>query len=206
MKLERSLVLARRSGGDVRRLGRGSRGKGTLGGASPGAARSGGASIAAAVSLATGLALAACGGAPPKAPNPTRPIDERRALPLIAQALQDGGDTPNEGREITLPSGHKLHVDVSAKGRQYGIAYLTGADLAKLDMKQDLPPRNGSDLAIVQGSGPDSGAVILVLFDTDYQFDDLVGEQHEETTITAEKKLTRDVRDFVSAAHARKLP
>ena len=54
--------------------------------------------------------------------------------------------------------------------------------------------------------GEESAAVILLLFAQDYEYDDLAGEQHESTTITAEKKLARDVRDFLVQARARNLP
>ncbi len=81
------------------------------------------------------------------------------------------------------------------------MAYLTQADLAPLDPSTDLPPRKkGSDMPILESDG----TVILLLFAADYSYDDLVGEKHESTAITAEKKLVRDVRDFLVAAHSRK--
>jgi len=153
------------------------------------------------------LALAACAGQEAKQPNPMRSIDERRAIPIIAQAYQDSGQNPAEGRDIRLTSGKALHVDVGTAGRKYGVAYLTNGDLAGLDPKTDLPPHTpGGDLPVVQGAGEDADAVILILFAPDYQYDDLAGEQHESTTITAEKKLARDVRDFLVQARARNLP
>lgn len=158
--------------------------------------------------LALALTLvAACGGAPPRTPNATRPLDERRAVPLIAKAFSDEEAKPSEPREIKLPTGKKLRVDVSSAGHKWGVAYVTAADLATLDPNADLPPRpQNGDLAVVQGSGPDADAVVLVLFADDYKYDDLVGEEHESTTITAENKLKRDVRDFIVQAKARKLP
>jgi hypothetical protein len=45
---------------------------------------------------------------------------------------------------------------------------------------------------------------ILILFQDNYVFDDLAGESHELTVITTERKLTRDVRDFITGARARK--
>jgi hypothetical protein len=153
------------------------------------------------------LFLAACAGQEAKQPNPMRSIDERRAVPIIAQAYQDSGQTPSEGREIRLTTGKSIHVDVGTAGRKYGVAYLTAGDLSGLDPKADLPPHApGGDLPVVQGAGDDSDAVILILFAPDYQYDDLAGEQHESTTITAEKKLSRDVRDFLVQAKARNLP
>jgi hypothetical protein len=153
------------------------------------------------------LFLAACAGQEAKQPNPMRSIDERRAIPIIAQAYQDSGQSPAEGRDMRLSSGKTLHIDVGTAGRKYGVAYLTNGDLSGLDPKADLPPHTpGGDLPVVQGVGEDSDAVILLLFAPDYQYDDLAGEQHESTTITAEKKLSRDVRDFLVQARARNLP
>ena len=60
--------------------------------------------------------------------------------------------------------------------------------------------------SLVSGIGTDSDARILLLYDTDYLYDDDVGEEHEETTLTAELKLRRDVRDFLVRAHAEKWP
>jgi hypothetical protein len=153
------------------------------------------------------LFLTACAGQEAKQPNPMRSIDERRAIPIIAQAYQDSGQSPSEGRDIHLSSGKSLHVDVGTAGRKYGVAYLTGGDLSGLDPKTDLPPHTpGGDLPVVQGIGEDGDAVVLLLFAPDYQYDDLSGAQHESTTITAEKKLARDVRDFLVQARARNLP
>jgi hypothetical protein len=152
--------------------------------------------------LAGALAFlpAACASPPAKEPNLSHPLDEGHAVPLIAQTLQKEGDVPTEGRDIVLPSGRSLHVDVFAQGRRYGIAYLTAADTAKLDAKFDIPPRSGNDLPVVQGSGKDTGSFVLLLFDADYSYDDFIGEKHEHTAIAAEKKLGRDVRDFITAA------
>src|SRR6266478_2811606 len=150
------------------------------------------------------LFLTACAGQEAKQPNPMRSIDERRAIPIIAQAYQDSGQNPSEGRDIRLSTGKTLHVDVGTAGRKYGVAYLTSGDLSTLDPKTDLPPHTpGGDLPVVQGAGDDGDTVVLLLFAPDYQYDDLSGEQHESTTITAEKKLSRDVRDFLVQARAR---
>src|SRR6476646_3209401 len=106
------------------------------------------------------LFLTACAGQEAKQPNPMRSIDERRAVPIIAQAYQDSGQTPSEGREIRLTTGKTLHVDVGTSGRKYGVAYLTASDLSGLDPKADLPPHTpGGDLPVVQGAGDDSDAV-----------------------------------------------
>lgn len=154
------------------------------------------------------FALAACSSPPPRtAHDATRPLDPHRAIPLIAEAFDDTGIQPAGPREIQLPTGKKLRVDVSATGHKWGIAYLTSSDIASLDPKSDLPPRpTNDDLAIVQGHGPDSGSVVLILFADEYRADDHLGEKRQNASIVAEKKLQRDVRDFVVQAKARNLP
>jgi len=151
--------------------------------------------------------LGGCATPDAKPPNPTHPLDERRALDVINQAYKDVGATTADGRAIRLVTGRPLRVDVGTEGRRYGIAYLTGADQALLDARADLPPHTpGGDLPVVQGAGPDADAVILLLFAEDYQYDDFVGTGREASGIAAERKLARDVRDFLTQARLRKLP
>ena len=157
--------------------------------------------------LAGALFLLACGAPPPRAPNPTRPLDERRAIEIILQAFQDERDVPVHGRPINLQPGRQLEVDVAAQGRKYGVAYVTSSEKTQLGLA--LPPRDparGDALQLMSGVGEDADAHVLVLHDTDYLYDDQVGEEHQETTVTAELKLRRDVRDFLVLAHSRKWP
>ncbi|HEY3500602.1 MAG TPA: hypothetical protein VGK73_38175, partial [Polyangiaceae bacterium] len=128
------------------------------------------------VALAGALLSLACGAPPPRAPNPTRPLDERRAIEIILQAFQDERDVPVHGRPITLQPGRQLEVDVAAQGRKYGVAYVTGNE--KVQLGTALPPRDparGDALQLMSGVGEDSDAHVLVLHDTDYLYDDQVG-------------------------------
>jgi hypothetical protein len=148
-----------------------------------------------------------CAAPEARSPNPTRPLDERRALGIITHVYQDVGAAVTEGRPLRLVTGHSLRIDVGTEGRRYGVAYLTAADQSLLDPKADLPPHTpGGDLPVVQGAGADVNAVILVLFAEDYQYDDFVGTGREASGIAAERKLARDVRDFLAQAKVRKLP
>ena len=123
------------------------------------------------------VALSACAGPPAKQPNPMRPIDERRATSIIAAGYRDSGENPSEGRDITLPTGKSLHVDVGTVGRKYGVAYLTAADPRAARRQARSPaPSAQRRFAHRPRGGADSGAVILVLFADDYQYDDLAGE------------------------------
>jgi hypothetical protein len=96
---------------------------------------------------------------------------------------------------------------VAAQGKKYGVAYVTTNERVRLGVA--LPAREpsmGDALQLVSGQGDDGDARVLVLQDTSYLYDDHVGEEHRETTVTAELKLRRDVRDFLVRAHAEKWP
>jgi hypothetical protein len=153
------------------------------------------------------VALGACGAPEPRTANPTRPLDERRAIEIILAAFADERDQPVPGRIVRLAQGQDLEVDVGAQGKKYGVAYVTTNERAKLGSV--LPPRDpsrGDALQLVSGLGDDFDARVLVLQDTNYLYDDHVGEEHRETTVTAELKLRRDVRDFLVKAHSEKWP
>lgn len=153
------------------------------------------------------LGALGCGSPPPRAPNPTRPLDERRAVEIILNAFSGEHDHGVRGRTIKLPTGKPLEVDVSGSGKKYGVAYLTAQERHELGTAVPLPEPGMEDaLHLVRGTGEDADAKILVLHDTNYLYDDQVGEEHEATVLTAERKLERDVRDFVVRAHAEQWP
>jgi hypothetical protein len=144
--------------------------------------------------------LLGCAARNARPPNAPRSLEEPYALAVIGRAYEEEGQKTAPGRDIKLPSGKSIHVDVGTAGRKYGVAYLSETEVGTLDERSDLPPHmSGGDLAIVQGSGPDEGAVILVIFAADYTY-----APHDRAT-AAEKKLTRDVRDFLIQARSRKL-
>jgi hypothetical protein len=149
------------------------------------------------VSLAPIAAVSAsCSSPPPRAANPTRALDERRAVQVIATAFRDERDAPQPGTPIQLTGTQQLEVDVRARDRKYGVAYVTSAERRRLSSA--LPPRNpsmGDALQLVRGSGSDGDARILVLYDTDYLYDDHVGTEREG-----------DVRDFLVRAHTEGWP
>ena len=159
--------------------------------------------------LLLGLAIytTGCEGPPARAPNPTRPLEERRAVELILNAFQEENDRGVTGRTITLAGGKLLSVDVGASGKRYGVAYVTGNERRALGLAVPAPQPGTEDaLHLIRGTQGDADARILVLQDTDYLYDDQVGDDHEATVVTAESKLDRDVRDFLVRAHAEKWP
>lgn len=153
------------------------------------------------------LLTAGCGSPPPHAPNPTRPLDERRAVEIILTAFREEGDGGVTGRSIALAAGKRLQVDVGATGKKYGVAYVTGNERRALGMAVPAPQPGMEDaLHLVRGTQSDADARVLVLQDTDYLYDDEIGDEHEATVLTAEGKLDRDVRDFIVRARAEKWP
>jgi hypothetical protein len=143
------------------------------------------------------VATTACSGPDVRAPNPTRPLDERRAIEVIRRAMRGEGVDAIEGRDVKIqPSGKTLHVDVGVQGREYGIAYITQDDMHEL--KDAIPPPNKKDERLrILRAGDDGETRIVVLYQDNYLYDDLVGEGHEQTTIQVEGQLTRDVQDFL---------
>lgn len=160
-----------------------------------------------ALALVAALVLLACGGPAPRTVNPTRPLDEHRAIQLIIEAFRDEKDHPVPGHDLVLSETQSLHVDVGAQDHKYGVAYVTAQE--RLELGDALPPRDpamGDALQLVSGLGADEDARVLVLQDLDYAFDDHVGEAHEASSLTAELKLKRDVHDFLVRAHVEKWP
>jgi hypothetical protein len=148
-----------------------------------------------------------CGAPAPRTANPTRSLDERRAIEIIVEAFRDERANPVPGKAVALSTQNELHVDVGADGKKYGVAYVTGHERGELGAA--LPPRDpamGDALQLVSGVGVDGDARVLLLHDTDYLYDDHVGEAHEKSTVAAELKLRRDVRDFLVRARSENWP
>lgn len=159
--------------------------------------------------LALGLLLsgAVLGCEPPPAktaPNPTRTLDERRAIEVIRNAVVAEGARPAAAREEKLTNKDKsIRIDVSIEGKKYGLAYVSDDD--KNTLGDAIPTAGSRDepMKIVR-AGEDGSVVVVLLYQTNYRYDDLVGEGHEQTVITAENELVRDVRYAVVGAQTRK--
>ena len=150
------------------------------------------------VGLVVALAAAGCASREAKAPTPKRPIDEGRAVKLIAAAVADAGFEPAPGRPVKMTSGKTVHLDVTVKDRKFAFVYLTSADLKDLKGDELATHESSDDLVVRTGDGADADVHFVVLYARDYVYDDQVGEAHEATTITAENKLDRDARDFIT--------
>jgi hypothetical protein len=145
-----------------------------------------------------------CSPAEVKAPNPTRLLDERRAIEVIHRAMRNEGVEPDAGRDEPLvTNGKPLHIDVGVKGHAYGIAYVTTDEAESLSAA--IPSANKKDekLKLVR-AGADGETHVVLLFQQNYLYDDQTGDAHEKTTITAEHSLARDVQDFITHARTQK--
>ncbi len=111
------------------------------------------------------------------------------------------------GTSVALTESKQIKVDVVAADRKYGVAYVTAME--RLELGSALPEKDasmGDALQLVSGLGDDGDARVLVLRDSDYQYDDHLGEDRQQPALTAELKLKRDVHDFLVRAHAEKWP
>jgi hypothetical protein len=156
----------------------------------------------AAVSLAAVLLLASagCGEDPPRAPNVMRPIDEPHAVSVMARVFRELGLEPVRNRIIRFgPNDAELRLDVAAKDKRFGIAYITWQDADKIG--DSLPKRRDAQaILVVRGNGDDDDVHAALLFAADYLQDDLSGEAHTATSIAAEKKLDLATRDILRRA------
>jgi hypothetical protein len=145
-------------------------------------------------------ATVACGGDPPKAPAVYRPIDEPHAVSIMARIFRELGVEPVRNRTIKFgPADAELRLDVAAKDKRFGIAYITWQDADKLG--DALPKRKDPDaIIVVRGNGDDDDVHAALLFAADYMQDDLSGEAHTSTSIAAEKKLELATRDVLRRA------
>jgi len=150
--------------------------------------------------VAAGMGAAACSGDPPRAPNVLRPVDEPHAVSIMAKVFRELGLEPVRNRIIKFgPHDAELKLDVAAKDRRFGIAYITWQDADKLG--DDLPKRRDPDaIIVVRGNGDDDDVHAALLFAADYMQDDLSGEAHTSTSIAAEQKLVLATKDILRRA------
>jgi hypothetical protein len=162
-----------------------------------------------AVLLTAALASAGsigCGDGPPRAPTILRPLDEPHAVSVMAKVFRELGREPVRNRVIKFgPGDAELKLDVAAKDRRFGIAYITWQDADKLG--DSLPKRRDPDaIIVVRGNGDDDDVHAALLFAADYMQDDLAGESHTSTSIAAEQKLMLATKDILRRAEHENWP
>jgi hypothetical protein len=153
-----------------------------------------------AAALICATTIPACGGEPPRPPPILRPVDEPHAVAIMARVFREFGLEPVRNRFIKFGADQvDLRLDVAAKDRRFGIAYITWQDADKLG--NDLPKRRDPDaIIIVRGNGDDDDVHAALLFAADYMQDDLSGEAHTATSIAAEQRLELAARDVLRRA------
>jgi hypothetical protein len=158
--------------------------------------------------LAALLLVVACADDTPSSRTPTqaKPMDEARAQGVIAKTFQGEGVEPEAGRTFSLSAKDAPKLEVAAQGHKFGVIWLTH-DL-QTQIASFLPKHENDEgsLVVLDGASVDTGGHALVLWESDYMTDDLSGAGHSETQIAAERKLERDVRDFLLKAKNEQWP
>ena len=104
---------------------------------------------------------------------------------------------PEPNRYVRLGRDEKrVRLEVAAAGHRFGVAYLTAADW---EQAGDALPSHSTNDSLVVATG-EGGTKILCLFASDYGEDDQTGNDRRATTIAADRRLERDVRDFLHRA------
>ncbi len=150
--------------------------------------------------ILSAAATVSCRGDPPNAATILRPIDEPHAVAVMARVFREFGVEPVRNRLIKFgPNQADLRLDVAARARRFGIAYITWQDADKLG--EDLPKRRDpTAIVVVRGNGDDDDVHAALIFAADYMQDDLSGESHTATSIAAERKLELAIRDVLRRA------
>jgi hypothetical protein len=126
-------------------------------------------------------------------PTCVKPLEERRARAVIEQAIRDGGMEPTAPHIVKVKrSGAQLSEDMRIGEGPYSVAYVTYDEEKKLDGMIAARDPNDENLRLEPGAG---GEIVLILWAQNYRFDE--GEEHTATAVTAERKLKRDVADFI---------
>ncbi|HHH30810.1 MAG TPA: hypothetical protein ENK57_21040 [Polyangiaceae bacterium] len=136
------------------------------------------------------LSIAGCGPAQNRAVS-LKPLEERRARAIIERAIIDNGETPVRPRVVEV-SGKELTEDMAIEGGTYGVAYITREEDKALAGAIPARDPEATELRLVRGA---KGEVVLVVWEQNYRFDE--SSEHTATAVTAERKLARDVSDFV---------
>lgn len=140
------------------------------------------------------LSLLLLGCTPAKGPDKVlKPLEERRARAIIEEAIRQSGLEPTAPQVITLVRKEaQLSEDMRIGEGPYAVAYLTYDEEKKLSgIIPDRDP-NDENLRLEKGN---NGEIVLIIWAQNYRFDQ--GEEHTATAITAERKLRRDVNDFI---------
>jgi len=156
--------------------------------------------------VASVLAVAGCRGDSPRGTPVLHPIDEPHAVAIMANVFREVGLSPVRNRIIKFGAHDaELRLDVAAKEKRFGVAYVTWQDADKLG--DALPRRRDTDaVLVVRGNGDDDDVHAALLFAADYMQDDLSGDEHTAMDIAAEGKLEQTTREVLRRAQRESWP
>jgi hypothetical protein len=132
-------------------------------------------------------------------------LDQSEAIGLIASAIAAEGETPAGARPIALPRNQRLMADVTVKGHKFAIAYVTIDERRQLGKSVPAHDVGSNALQLVRDVN-DRETRVLVLHDLNYMTDEQAGEEREVSSVVVERRLERDVRDFIAEARRQQWP
>jgi hypothetical protein len=160
--------------------------------------------IAAAVVTAW-LAAGCGGGQQAAAPLETRPLEENKALEIVAADITERGFRPAPPVKVELGNQAWLECDIAVDGEKIAIEYLTDQDRRQaVDIP---PPAPGSRLHVVPGRlepaqpGLPGDPVYVFLIDDRkyvYQYNPTSDRRADVTVAEVEDRLRRDLADFLT--------
>jgi hypothetical protein len=149
--------------------------------------------------LTSVLLVVSCSGAqtPDEPRAAPRPLDEARAIELVAEVLLEIGVTGEAHRPVRLAN-VDFQLDVAVVGKPVGLELLTDANRQTLSAALGHR-RAAGQLRVVAADEPGGGRVdVLILDDQDYRYDpDPIEHEGGAPTIQeVEGRFRRDLRDF----------
>lgn len=148
-------------------------------------------------SLAVAVARAgACGGPPAQTAHLGWSLEQARVIRLAAAALHEERVSPGAARSVEPPRGRQLDIDLGVRGKQLGIAFITGDERAKLGPAVPAHDVGSTAPLLVRAQA----MRILVLHDLANKTDEQHGGERAVSSVVVERRLQRDVKDFVVQA------
>jgi len=146
-----------------------------------------------------------CGGAQEVKQLETRPLEESKALEIIAEVVADRGYKVEQGTMIELSTNSRFPCDFRVIGQKIAIEYLTDKDRKTIG---HIPPAaQGSRLHVlparVVSDDPNSqGEPIYIYFIDErkyvYQYNPTSEVRADVTFLEVDSRMRRDLADFLS--------
>jgi hypothetical protein len=154
---------------------------------------------------AGGLAAGCGGGQKTAAPLETRPLEESKALGIVAEVIGDRGFQQDGPVKVELGNQVWLECDVRVAGERIAVEYLTEQDRRQ---NADIPPpAQGSRLHVIPGKlepaqpGLQGDPIYVFVVDARkyvYHFNPTSDRRADVTLGEVEDRLRRDLADFLT--------